>query len=354
MRVVSLLPKEKSMLNALNKVALFVFLLVLSGVQTIASEVDNKGTLNVATEVITPASYDKNIEQQYPVVYLFDSSPFYLGSYFGEAKLAIEQLAAQHSFPEVIIVNVKIASLYATVNAKRDDLLTWFQTELQPEINANYRTLNKQVAVGFSYTGGWVAAELGLHATDLSDVLSLSPVFDNTKYVVEPDEIAGSLPKLRIYFGDEQRRLESQFVSVWAEKKLSEKLQVTQLSGETHQSSFVPSFRHGLLAVFSDYRAAAYTEMSASNWTTANVEQFFKQREQLYSIRASAEEKSDLHTEFAKAYTYAGKLELAFEHWLKSSSEHKGYFISQIAGEVELAGNAELAKKIKTHFKSLL
>jgi len=354
MRVASLLPKDKSMLKALIRLPLYLLLLVLPGVQTIASEVDSKPTLNIATEVITPTSYDKNVGQKYPVVYLFDSSPFYLGSYFAEAKLAMEQLAAQHSFPEVIIVNVKIASLYTAVNAKRDNLMAWFQSELQPEIKANYRTLNKQVAVGFSYTGGWVAAELGLHATDLTDVLSLSPVFDNARYVVKPDEIAASLPKLHIYFGDEQRRLESQFVSVWAEKKLSEKLQVTQLSGETHQSSFIPSLRHGLLAVFSDYRAVAYTEMSESHWTTANVEQFFKQREQLYSVRASAEEKSDLHTAFAKAYTYVGKLELASEHWLKSSSEYKGYFISQIAGEVELAGNAELAIKIRTELKSLL
>lgn len=342
------------MLNAQIRLALFVLLLVLPGVQTIASEVDSKATLNVTTEVITPASYDKNVGKKYPVVYFFDSSPFYLGSYFAEAKLAMEQLAAQHSFPEVIIVNVKIASLYASVNANRSELLQWFQAALQPEIKANYRTLNKQVAVGFSYTGGWVAAELGLHATDLTDVLSLSPVFDNTRYVVKPDEIAVSLPTLRIYFGDEHRRLESQFASVWAEKKSSEKLQVTQLSGETHQSSFVPSLRHGLLAVFSDYRAVAYTEMSASDWTTANVEQFFKQREQLYSVRAFAEEKSDLHTAFAKAYTYAGKLELASEHWLKSSSEYKGYFISQIASEVELAGNADLAIEIRTQLKSLL
>ncbi|MEW9799647.1 alpha/beta hydrolase-fold protein [Alteromonas sp. CYL-A6] len=341
------------MLKAIKRLPLYLLLLVLPSVQTIASEVDSKAKLKIATEVITPDSYDKNIEQKYPVVYLFDSAPFYLGSYFAEAKLALEQLAAQHSFPDVIIVNIKIESLYATVNAKRDDLMTWFQAELQPEIQANYRTLNKQVAVGFSYTGGWVAAELGLHATELTDVLSLSPVFDNTSYVVKPDEIAAPLPKLRIYFGNEHRRLEFQFASVWAEKKLSENLQITQLSGETHQSSFIPSLRHGLLAVFSDYRAVAYTEMSASHWTTANVEQFFKQREQVYSVKASDEEESDLHTSLAKAYTYAGKLELASEHWLKSASKHKGYFIAQIAGEVEHAGNASLALKIREHFKNM-
>lgn len=342
------------MFEVLIRGAIYFVLLAVAVFQTTAIELDNKVALNATAEIIAPASYDKNIHKKYPVVYLFDSTPFYVGNYFTEAKLAMEQLAAQHNFPEVIIVNIKIESVYASVNTRRNDLLAWFKAELQPQINGTYRTLNKQVAVGFSYTGGWVAADLGSRATDLTDVLSLSPVFEHASYVAKTDGFSASSPTLRIYFGDEHRRLATEFVSIWAEKKRSEKLLITELSAETHQSSFIPSLRHGLLAVFSDYRSLAYPAMSESNWTAADVAQFFIKRERLYSLSATDEEKSDLHTAFAKAYTYSGKLELASEHWLKSASKHKGYFISQIADELELAGNAGLAMKIREHFKQIL
>lgn len=294
-----------------------------------------------------PISYAKSESRSYPVVYLIDSSSFYLGDYFTDAQDAIRQLEKFHDIPESIIVDVKIDKLYQNVTSDRNKLRQWLTTDLTQQISNKYRTHNQQTVIGFSYTAGGLMNSLALQENPFSTLISLSPVFESV------GDIPSSLPNPRlntehyVVFGNEEHRLMEFYQPLWESADSKASLSIISHPQENHQSVLIPGLRDALLATFQSYHMPSYAEFSRRDYTPQELTELFKKRKAQYGIESSSAEFSELATTAARIYTKAGKFDLAEQHWRNSDSEHKSYFIEQIVAEFERGNQPILADKTR-------
>lgn len=328
---------------------IFIFLILLSfsGQAKLLLEIPDEEALDdEEVQVFLPSSYNTSGDRKYPVIYLLDSSPFYKGDFAKEGVETIRQLELLHDFPETIIVHLKFEKLYQAVTTKRKALNSWFQHVVQPELKEQYRALNKSVFIGFSYSAAWTSAELALSDSPITELISISPVFDSINYVQLPAKEISNVSNLTIIYGNEEARMIETFKPIWEKLGLDKRVKVYTLEQENHQSVYLPGLRKGLLKAFRDYQGPSYKQLASESWTPAMVDEYFASRYEHYNVKSTLEELSHLSTMIAKTLTERGDLVLAKQHWNRSNSPHKRYFIEQISDKLKASGQIELAHKV--------
>jgi predicted alpha/beta superfamily hydrolase len=235
--------------------------------------------------VSTPPGYDRN-SQHYPVLYMTDGN-----SHLTHTRGTVDFLARIGLMPQVIIVGINntdrtrdltpthVAS--RTVNGRLFEhptsggapkFLDFFESELFPYVEANYRTLPLRFFAGHSYGGLFALNALYTHPSMFKAVIAVSPslnwdddfairqaasffrhrdALDTTLFVSMANEEEGDPAPTRL------DRLERELKKAAAD---GFEWQIMRMPDETHGSVVLRSHYWGLRKVFDGWQLPADPE----------------------------------------------------------------------------------------------
>ncbi|MBC3767568.1 alpha/beta hydrolase-fold protein [Neptunicella marina] len=319
---------------------MLVWLVVLIRPVYAQAEFDLPDWLSVSVKL--PDSYDKT-ERAYPAVYVLSAAPFYLGDYHKEATDLISGLHRYGYFPEVLVVNVQVKSLYDYVANQPEVLRDTLVNQLVPKVHEQYRTGISSTLVGFSYSAAFTSIYAPSLASQFEQIISISPVFSTAKYSAAINQqTTATLPELYLAYGNESLR---EFQTIKSRFN-PDHLQQVVFAQENHQSVLLPALRGGLLWHFRDYRKPGFNQTESEQWNSDKVRAFLTRRNAKYQLQQDDTEFSQLCTGLAQDYMAQHKLDAAFELWKHSQSRFRSYFLHQYALGQSQAGELQRASKI--------
>lgn len=337
--------------STFNLLLLSLMLVALSALSNPSAAKEKVTEAPFRYSVNLPQSYHES-NLSYPVIFLIDSTPFYKGTYFTDTTSAIRRLERFNAFPETIVVKVEVSQLYRYATRDRNKLNDWLALELGPLIAAQYRTLERNAIVGFSYTAGGLMNSIALRDSPFTAIISLSPVFESVSDIPEAVPSVAQLPFHFVVFGNEHHRF-MQFYRPLLATQNSTDFSVISLPHENHQSVLIPGLRRALLRTFADYQLPDYSAFVTHNYTPQALAELLKLRKRTYGVAPVPSALSDITLTAAITYSRLGKFELAEQHWRVTESQHKSYFINQIIDELERGQHTDFAQRARALRKKL-
>ncbi len=253
--------------------------------QTISGEIGNRSSFlyntteqNIYSESVNdtfrilvslPDNYSLN-EQKYPVLYVLDGDIA-----FGMAASIARYLQIGDNIPELIIVGIGYGSIDKSAGEKRkrdyrptsangaENFLSFFEEELIPHIDSNYRTVPGDRTInGYSIGGLFALYSLFTKPEIFSRYILGSPSLSWDEYSIfkyeenSPDKILDK--KINIFISVGSGEPDEKFfnpidnlVTQMQERKYSGvKLEAKVFDGSTHLAGPPESLTHGLLSVF--------------------------------------------------------------------------------------------------------
>lgn len=234
--------------------------------QTIYSESVND-TFRILVSL--PDNYSLS-EQKYPVLYVLDGDIA-----FGMAASIARYLQIGDNIPELIIVGIGYGSIDKSAGEKRkrdyrptsangaENFLSFFEEELIPHIDSNYRTVPGDRTInGYSIGGLFALYSLFTKPEIFSRYILGSPSLSWDEYSIfkyeenSPDKILDK--KINIFISVGSGEPDEKFfnpidnlVTQMQERKYSGvKLEAKVFDGSTHLAGPPESLTHGLLSVF--------------------------------------------------------------------------------------------------------
>jgi len=334
-----------------------LLVIILVCISTIAAQgketlklIEHSGLEGALVNIYLPEDYKVDKDRKFPVIYMIDNNPFYKGEFTESAIRTIRELELLNDFPSTIIIDIKLKKLYSAVTHNRETLNEWLNTLVFPTVASQFRVHERSVFIGYSYSAAWTAADLSLNSFAVTDVLNISPVFENYGYLentgVQPSK-SKHAPNIITIYGNEELRMLEQLESVWSRFERTSRA-VIVLEQENHQSVFLPGLRIGLLKIFSSFQMPTYKGLVENLWTIEMVDSFFEDREKNYGVKVTEDELSSLSTKVAIIVTEQGYIDVAEKHWHRSQTPHKAYFLKQIYNKLIIDGKPEQANKVKS------
>lgn len=236
--------------------------------------------------VYTPPSHaDQELVETYPVVYLLDGD-----WYFQVASAFVQYSKGSFKLPEMIVVGVlntdrirDMTPTNATVNMFGDTIqglensgggssfLQFFEQELFPFVEQNYRAMPYRILVGHSFGGLWAAQALLQEKQQFNAMLLIDPsLWWNNKELLR--DLTTPLTRAldqgtTVYFAEADNAATETTANgphVEAMHRFSEvlktldqadrRMQHAYFSGETHASVGIPALYAGLSFLFNGYR----------------------------------------------------------------------------------------------------
>lgn len=223
--------------------------------------------------VRTPPSY-RTGARSYPVVYMTDGD-----RQIGHTAATADFLAREGRMPEVILVGISNTDRTRDLTPTRapfdgqpifptsggaDKFLSFIETELIPNIEANYRTQPYRVFAGHSFGGLFALHTLATRPDLFSAIVAVSPTltWDN-RYVHRRvtellDRDKNLKTTLYVTIGDEGEALDREFESLKAllEKRAPKGLEweALKFGDEDHGSIVLPTHYAGLRRIFEPWR----------------------------------------------------------------------------------------------------
>lgn len=253
--------------------------------QTISGEIGNRSSFlyntteqNIYSESVNdtfrilvslPDNYSLN-EQKYPVLYVLDGDIA-----FGMAASIARYLQIGDNIPELIIVGIGYGSIDKSAGEKRkrdyrptsangaENFLSFFEEELIPHIDSNYRTVPDDRTInGYSIGGLFGLYSLFTKPEIFSRYILGSPSLSWDDYSIfkyeenSPGKISDKKINIFISVGSEESDEKyfnpiDNLVTQMQERKYSGvKLEAKVFDGSTHLAGPPESLTHGLLSVF--------------------------------------------------------------------------------------------------------
>ncbi len=217
-----------------------------------SSALDEKRTLNI----YLPPSYEETLLQTYPVIYLLDGAA---NEDYHHVSGLVQFLTMYKLMPESIVVGIANVDRYrdftslSTVpgdvkgipnNGGSPTFRAFLETELQPFIDATYRTNDRKMIIGQSL-GGLIAAEILVENTDLFDtyiIVSPSLWWNDKQTLSRFPEFLRNHPRLKktVFLsvgteGEGMNDLVGELAALFEkESPTTVKFQFLFLPGETH------------------------------------------------------------------------------------------------------------------------
>jgi len=229
----------------------------------------NSGILNEERELIiyAPASYAFS-SQDYPVLYLLDGE-----AHFHHATGIVQFLSSQGLMPEMIVVSVvntdRNKDFTPTKLSQRptsggaDKFMDFFQKELFPLMETNYRTSDYRILMGHSLGGAFATYALLERPSMFNSYISISPylMYDNNYLIRQTVEKLKPKYNRNINFymtvGNEPAYFETLdfFVKTVNEKSPKNlNFMYTKRMEDNHGSSPHLTIYNGLLFIYGDWK----------------------------------------------------------------------------------------------------
>ena len=236
--------------------------------------------------VYTPTGYETSTNK-YPVMYVLDG-----GYHFHHATGAVQFLSTQGIIPPMIVVsvlNIDRNKDFLPTNVENiptsggaDKFLEFFNDELEPYINKNYRTEPYEILAGHSFGGTFAAYTLLTRPETFDAYIAISPAlwYDDELLVKKAETFLKDNTDLKkIFFmtlgteGDRMQNSLDAFVKVLKDKAPAGlKWEYVSMVNDDHGSTPHKSIYEGLEMIYPDWKLN-YNE---PDLTLEGVEEHYK------------------------------------------------------------------------------
>lgn len=218
--------------------------------------------------IYTPAGYETSTNK-YPVMYVLDG-----GFHFHHATGVVQFLSTQGIIPPMIVVsvlNIDRNKDFLPTNVEEiptsggaDKFLEFFNDELEPYINKNYRTEPYEILAGHSFGGTFAAYTLLTRPETFDAYIAISPAlwYDDELLVKKAETFLKDNPDLKkIFFmtlgteGDRMQNSMDAFVKVLKDKAPAGlKWEYVSMVNDDHGSTPHKSIYEGLEMIYPDWK----------------------------------------------------------------------------------------------------
>ena len=250
--------------------------------------------------IYTPAGYETSTNK-YPVMYVLDG-----GFHFHHATGAVQFLGGQGIIPPMIVVsvlNIDRNRDFLPTNVENiptsggaDKFLEFFNDELIPYMEKNYRTEPYEILAGHSFGGTFAAYTLLTRPETFDAYIAVSPAlwYDDELLVKKAETYLKDNPDLKkIFFmtlgteGDRMQNSLDAFVQVLKDKAPAGlKWEYLSMADDDHGSTPHKSIYEGLEMIYPDWRV----NYNDPDITLAGVEEHYKGLTEKYGYTVAVPE----------------------------------------------------------------